>query len=188
MDNPFTSKEATLEKGHSRIGNDSCYLDQQGIQNVQACNYTLQNYFLDECSMKKPIEFATQQPAVNYKGGYLGAGGCNIDENSQLLHGTIQTKPKAKVDLHERIFSTVPFLGRGSVNSVEESKLQQGERETNKRSVNKLSEKTYMNHSTTPLLDNISESVQDPKHIVEESAHPGWIRGGIASRDMTRDR
>ena len=29
----------------SRIGNDSCYIDQTTIQNTQACNYLLQNYY-----------------------------------------------------------------------------------------------------------------------------------------------
>ena len=35
----------------SRIGNDSCYLDQESIQNNSACNYLLQNYFANDCSM-----------------------------------------------------------------------------------------------------------------------------------------
>ena len=31
--------------GMSRIGNDSCCIDQNSIQNSQACSYLLQNYF-----------------------------------------------------------------------------------------------------------------------------------------------
>jgi len=54
----------------SRIGNDSCYLDQETIQNNSSCNYLLQNYFANDCSMRRPIDLATTQPCVFYKGGY----------------------------------------------------------------------------------------------------------------------
>ena len=171
----------------SRIGDDSCNLDQRSIQNVQSCNYNLQNYFMKDCAMTKPIQFATSQPAINYKGGHLGAGGCNVDKSSELLIGSLQTHPKSKIDLFQRPFLTVPFLGRGSADSVTESRLQQGELDTNRKSVNQLSERTYLNHSTTPLIDSISGRITDPSFLVEEVAAPGWTRGGMASRDMTRD-
>ena len=171
----------------SRIGDDQCNTDQRSIQNVQTCNYNLQNYFMKDCAMTKPIQFATSQPAVNYKGGHLGAGGCNVDESSELLHGSLQTHPKSKIDLFQRPFLTVPYLGRGSTDSVAESRLQQGDLETNRKSVTQLSERTYLNHSNTPLIDSISERVNNPTFSVEESASKGWIRGGMASRDMTRD-
>ena len=112
----------------TRLGVDSCVVDQRSMQNTQTCNYNLQNYFLAECSMKQPIEFATSQPAVNYKGGHLGAGGCNVDVNSELLLGALQTHPRSKVVLYQRPYSTIPYLGKGSADSVDESRLQQGER------------------------------------------------------------
>jgi len=171
----------------SRIGSDLCSTDQRSIQNVQTCNYTLQNYFLKDCGMAKPIAFATSQPAVNYKGGHLGAGGCNVTESSELLYGSLQTHPKSKIDLFQRPFATVPFLGRGSSDPVAESRLQQGELETNRKSVAQLSERSYLNHTNTPLIESISSRMNDPAYMVEESASQGWVRGGMASRDMTRD-
>jgi len=171
----------------SRIGSDLCSTDQRSIQNVQSCNYKLQNYFLKDCGMEKPIQFATNQPAVNYKGGHLGAGGCNVTQSSELLLGSLQTHPKSRIDLFQRPFLTVPFLGRGSSDSVAESRLQQGEIETNRKSVTQLSERTYLNHTNTPLIDSISNRINNPAFLVEESASSGWIRGGMASRDMTRD-
>ena len=111
----------------SRIGNDDCCLSQTDIQNVAACNYSTQNYFASDCSMKNPIELATSQPGIMYNGGYnSGAGGCNIDDSSRLQIGTIQTHPKSQIDLFHRPFATVPFLGRGSVNPVMESQIQIG--------------------------------------------------------------
>ena len=110
----------------SRIGNDSCCIDQSTIQNVASCNYMTQNYFASDCSMKNPISLATSQPGVMYNGGYnTGAGGCNIDDSSNLQIGSIQTHPRCHIDLFQRPFATVPYLGRGSVNPVMESQIQQ---------------------------------------------------------------
>jgi hypothetical protein len=81
--------------GMSRIGNDSCSQDINSIQNSQACSYTLQNYFAQDCDMKKATALATTQPGINYAGGFgMGAGGCNVDNSSKLLIGGIQTNPK----------------------------------------------------------------------------------------------
>jgi len=172
----------------SRIGLDECNKSQTDIQNIASCNYTTQNYFASDCSMKKPIDLATTQPGIMYNGGYnVGAGGCNINESSNLQIGTIQTHPKCRIDLFHRPFATVPFLGRGSVNPVIESQIQQGETLVNKRSVNKLSEKSYIRYSQTPLLPSVKERFSNPANSIEGVASEGWIRGGVPSRELTRD-
>ena len=172
----------------SRIGLDCCNISQTEIQNVVACNYLTQNYFASDCSMKNPIALATTQPGIMYKGGYnTGAGGCNIDNSSKLLIGSIQTHPRCHIDLFQRPFATVPFLGRGSVNPVIESQIQQGEQIVNKRSVNHLSEKSYIKYHQTPLLPVIQEKINNPANKIEHDASEGWIRGGVPSRELTRD-
>jgi hypothetical protein len=173
----------------SRIGNDSCYIDQFTIQNISACNYSLQNYFANDCSMKKPIALATSQPCVFYNGpGPVGTGGCVVDDSSKLLIGSVQTHPRCRIDLFQRPFATVPYLGRGSVDPVLEAQIQQGELLTNKRSVNKLAEKSYIKYSNTPLLATVKDRVTNPHYCVEGVASDGWIRGGVPSRDLARDR
>jgi len=173
----------------SRIGSDICYQDQETIQNIQACNYTLQNYFADDCSMIKPISLATSQPGVMYNGpSCVGSGGCVVDTSSKLLLGSLVTHPRCKIDLFQRPFVTVPFLGRGSVNPILESQIQQGELLTNKRSITNLPEKCYMKYTSTPLLSDIKDRVTNPAYCVEGVASEGWIRGGIPSRELTRDR
>jgi hypothetical protein len=172
----------------SRIGNDSCCIDQTSIQNVASCNYMTQNYFASDCSMKKPIDLATTQPGIMYNGGYnSGAGGCNIDTSSKLLIGTIQTHPRCHIDLFQRPFATVPYLGRGSVNPVIESQIQQGEQIVNKRSVNNLSEKSYIKYHQTPLLPAVKDKLTNPVYHIEGVASEGWVRGGVPSRELTRD-
>lgn len=173
----------------SRIGNDACTQDQNTIQNIQASNYLLQNYFINDCSMKQPIALATAQPGIMYNGGSgSGAGGCNIDSSSDLLIGSVQTHPKSRISLFQRPFATVPFLGRGSVDPILEAQIMQGELLTNKRSVNKLSEKSDIKYQITPLIPSVKDRVTNPAYSVEGVASEGWVRGGIPSRDLTRDR
>ena len=172
----------------SRIGLDCCNISQTDIQNVATCNYLTQNYFASDCSMKNPIALATSQPGIMYNGGFnSGAGGCNIDSSSKLLIGSIQTHPKCHIDLFQRPFATVPYLGRGSVNPVMESQIQQGEQIVNKRSVNPLSEKSYIKYHQTPLLPVIQQKMSNSANKIESDASEGWIRGGVPSRELTRD-
>lgn len=172
----------------SRIGLDQCYQSQTEIQNITSGNYTTQNYFASDCSMKNPIDLATSQPGITYNGGYnIAAGGCNIMDSSKLLIGTIQTHPKCHIDLFQRPFATVPYLGRGSVNPIVESQMLQGEQITNKRSVNTLSEKSYIKYHQTPLLPAVQEQINNSSNKIESDATDGWIRGGVPSRELTRD-
>ena len=68
-----------------------------------------------------------------------------------------------------------------------EYQIQQGEGSTNKRTVTKLTEKSYLNYHTTPMIPEIQNSIQNPNNLIESNASNTWIRGGLASRDMTRD-
>ncbi len=172
----------------SRIGLDECNLSQTDIQNVASCNYITQNYFASDCTMRRPIDLATSQPGIMYNGGYqVGAGGCNINDSSKLQIGTIQTHPKCRIDLFQRPFATVPYLGRGSVNPVMESQIMQGEQLVNKKSINNLSEKSYIKYHQTPLLPAVQQRINNPANQIESIASDGWIRGGVPSRELTRD-
>jgi hypothetical protein len=174
---------------NSRIGNDECCVDQNTIQNTMSANYTLENYFINDSTMKNPISLATSQPAVFYNGTQsVGPGGYNVNENSQLILGSIQTHPKCRIDLFQRPFATVPFLGRGSVDPILESQIQQGELVINKKSVSNISEKSYIKYSNTPMLDSLKKTITNPQNLVESEAADGWIRGGIPSRELTRDQ
>ena len=173
----------------SRIGDDSCSLSQRNIQNTQSSNYALKSFFAQDCGMARPIEFATNQPNVFYNGSHqVGLGGCNIDANSDLLIGTINTHPKCRISLFERPFATVPYLGRGSSNPVLESHIQQGDSVTNKKSVNTTSEQSFIDYTNYPLIPSLQATVTNPANLVEGVAADGWIRGGLPSRELTRDK
>jgi hypothetical protein len=172
-----------------RIGSDSCSQDIHSIGNAQACSYLLQNYFTSDCNMSKAKQLATTQPGIIYSGS-MGSDMCgsNIDDSSKLLIGSIQTGPKARIDLFQRPFATVPFLGRGAVDPILESQIQQGETITNKRTVTQLTEKSHLKYRTTPMIPEIKDNIQNPNNLIESSASQGWIRGGVPSRELTRDR
>lgn len=172
----------------SRIGLDDCNKTQTDIQNVQFANHMLQNYYTGDCTMRNTVNLATTQPGIMYSGGY-GSDFCgsNIDASSNLMIGSIQSHPKCRIDLFQRPFATVPYLGRGSVNPVIESQIQQGDMVVNKKSVNALSEKSFIKYSHTPLLASVHDRVSNPANSVEGVAQQGWVRGGVPSRDLTRD-
>ena len=172
----------------SRLGDDVCALSERDMQNNNFGSYLTKNYFEKYCGMEQPIAFATKQPNVFYKGGYghVGAGGCNVDNDSNLRIGTIQTNPKCRISLNERPFKTVPFLGRGRPQPVKESKLQQGEYMGDKKSCKKNTEKSF-GVEKVDLVPSLQETIQNPSNLIEGVANKGWIRGGIPSREITRD-
>lgn len=174
----------------SRIGDDQCGISGREMQNNEFGTYTTTNYFANWCGMKKPIDFATSQPDVNYKGGYgvCGAGGCNINSDSKLKIGTIQTHPKCRISLYQRPFATVPFLGRGPPRPVVESRLQQGAYISDTKSCKTVTEKSFLDNIQVPLVPTLQNTIQNPANLVEGVAADGWIRGGLPSRELTRDR
>lgn len=171
----------------SRIGEDQCAISERDIQNNAYGTYSTNNYFLKYCGMKKPIEFATRQPNVFFKGGHGGVGGCVVDDNSNLMIGSIQTNPKCRISLQQRPFLTVPFLGKGASNPLAESKLQQGAHVNNKKSCNTVTE-TPFERETLRLVPSLRATIQNPNNLVEGVAAKGWIRGGLPTRELNRDQ
>ena len=172
-----------------RIGTDECDLSQRNVQNAKESNYILTNYALGECGMAKPIQFATSQPNVFYKGSHhVGLGVCNIGESTELRDGLGLSHPKCKIMLEQRPFATVPYLGRGSSDPVLESQIRHGELNGNRKTLFPASEVTYMNHHMYPLIPSLRSTVSNPANLVEGVAADGWIRGGVPSRELTRDK
>ena len=83
------------------LNDDSCSISEREVQNQNFGNYNVQSYFLPNCGMKKPIEFATSQPNVFYKGSnQIGIGGCNVNENTTLRDGEGLSQPKTRISLY----------------------------------------------------------------------------------------
>ena len=88
----------------------------------------------------------------------------------------------------QRPYLTVPYLGKGNVDINQETFILQGEQQVNKKSINQHSEQSFMKYSNIPMIPSLQNSITDPSHIIEDDASRGWIRGGVASRELERDR
>ena len=171
----------------TRLGDDKLDLSQRSVQNSNASSYMLDN-FRPACPMGSAIDFATSQPNVNFTGSHqVGIGGCNIDENSNLLLSTLN-RPKCRISLLQRPYLTVPFLGRGQGDIILEAQMQQGDFANNKKSINPSSEISHMTYRHTPMIPSLHATISNPANLIEGVAAEGWIRGGVPSRELTRDK
>ena len=169
-----------------RIGSDSTDKTQNNVQNTKYANYNLTDHFSKFMS-NDHVNFAVQQQAVTFNGLTNGNGlsGHLVDNESNILLKVEQSRTLEKLQLFERTFRTVPYLGRGSVDPALESQLQQGELASDKKSVSTIMEKSFEDYSLYPTDSQMKERVTDPSHTVEEAALDGWIRGGASTREMS---
>jgi hypothetical protein len=168
----------------TRIHDDSVSKTERDSQNENQNNYTVANHYLKYSGMREPINFATSQPNVFYKGGHGALNGSTIDDESNLFIGTIQTNPRCRLNLQPRQFLSIPYLGKGVHKPVLESKLQQGAVIDPKKSCKAVTEKSFSREKTY-LVDSLRNTVQNPNNLIENNAHEGWIRGGLPSRQLT---
>jgi hypothetical protein len=162
-----------------RIEDDSTTLTQRTLQNDRYSNYATMNYF-SNIANDEPIRFATSQPAIIPVGVMgSGVGGNNVDGESLLLLKTDQERALGRLNLMERQFLTVPYLGRGSVDPALELRLLEGEPMGEKKSVSTVTAQSFMGYTLHPS----SKEMEEKSGVrIEESAMKGWVRGGSATR------
>jgi hypothetical protein len=171
----------------TRLGDDRTDFSQQTLQNAEYANYMLDG-FRPACPLSSAIEFATSQPNINFTGSYsTSIGGSNISDSSKLLISDL-TRNKCRISLTQRPYSTVPYLGRGKCDPLLESQMQQGDFANNKKSINPSSEVSYLQYSQTPMLPTLQATISNPANLIENNAAEGWIRGGLPSRELARDK
>lgn len=161
-----------------RIGNDYTDNTQTNLYNTRYSNYTFSNFNADILSSSH-VNFATQQPNVMFKGLNGGSGvGNMVDSDTKILYSMETGRSLEKIQLFERPFRTVPYLGRGSCNPSLESQLQQGEIVNDRKSVSTIMENSFSNYSQYP------STVSKDNAPVNDYALNGWVRGGMTTREM----
>jgi hypothetical protein len=170
------------------LGSDVTDQSQKTVYNTRFTNYTLSNYF-SEVASDSHVRFAINQPTLNFTGRAHGKGlsASGVDVDTNLLMKTEQERALEKLQLFERPFLTVPYLGRGSADPTLESQLLQGEMISDKKSTSTIMEKSFAPYSLYPMDSKMENFVNDPKNTVQEAALDGWTRGGAATRDMAGD-
>jgi len=171
-----------------RIGSDKNDQTQNNVHNTRYANHSLASFFSENTSSQH-VNFAVQQPTMTFSGISHGNGlnGNVIDDESNLVIKTAQTKPFEKLQLFQRPFASVPYLGRGSCDPALEAQLQHGEVVAGKKSVSTIMDKSFSQYQLYPTDDKMEERVNDASYTVEEAALDGWVRGGKSTREMSND-
>jgi hypothetical protein len=162
-----------------RLGMDS---SRRNESNTKYATYMLDNQFGNSKS-DDHVKFATMNPNINFRGTLGGLPGSAVDYDSLLLIKTDQERSFERLQLHQRPFLTIPYLGRGATDPVMESRLLQGEVSTDKKSVSTIMDKPYTEQKDFPMMDSLKDRVSNPVFSVEEAALNGWVRGGQSSRE-----
>ena len=167
----------------SQLSNDNYSLTERTKQSEKINNYLTEKY--ESCS-SKALQVALEQPAMLIKGS-IGNSGCDVDKFSKLRNGAIQTNEPCKLSLQERMFATIPYLGKGVFNPTAESELIHGDFIDRNKSVNTVMDKPFSTQYT-PLIPELKKTISNPTNLVEQSADENWIRGGVATRDTYRNK
>lgn len=162
-----------------RLGGDS---SRRNESNTKYATYMLDSQ-LTSSKSDEHVTFATLNPNINFKGTMGGLPGSAVDYDSLLTIKAEQERAFEKLQLHQRPFLTIPYLGKGASDPVMESRLQQGEVVTDKKSVSTIMDKPYTEHQNFPMMDSLKGRVTNPAFSVEEAALSGWVRGGQSSRE-----
>jgi len=170
----------------SRIGQDEYNHTQDSFANNGHASYMLTN--LNQTNEKKAVDLFTGNPTMNLKGTtQVGPYGYNVDQSTKLLKAQL-TNANCKINLQERSYLSVPYLGRGNVDVGLENSLKLGDTLKEKKSCSQLNEKECNDVLDYPMNAKLKKSVSDPSKHIEESAVKGWIRGGIPSREIYKNK
>jgi hypothetical protein len=129
------------------------------------------------------------------KDGY-GISVCNVDVDSKYRIGVPNPNPKNVNQLFTRPYLTVPYMANGNLSTERmdiESELITGDYEMDTLPLAGVS--LFEDHVFVPLTRNLKDNVQNPVHLIEESAdrvvpnnyRDAWIRGGIPTRQEVKD-
>jgi len=166
-----------------RLGFDT---SRRNESNTKYANYMLDNQFGSSKS-DDHVKFATLAPKINFRGTVGGLPGSAVDYDSLLVIKTEQQRSFEKLQLIQRPFATVPYLGRGTSDPILESRLQQGEMIYEKKSISTIADAPYVDNAAYPMMSTLKDRVTNAAYSVEEAALSGWVRGGQSSREMEGD-
>ena len=123
---------------------------------------------------------------MTFKNGYGTENACVVDDGSKLRIGLHKKYPKCNQQLFERPYKTIPLMSKGVFKVDDDTVLKFADDTRLKKSSNSLSGIT-ISQQYLPMIDHISNNVQNIDHIVQESIDPSWRRGGVLSRNLVRD-
>ncbi len=170
----------------NRLDEDNCAIASRYLQSERVGRFNMSTHYLD-CDMSRVKAAAMENPTILFRDGY-GIGGSVVEGDSNLRPFLTRTRCSLRGEMEHqaRPIRTVPYMGRGSGDSSTESNLIHSTISREQRSCNPVTEKSFINQFT-PQIPHLRKNIQNPKHIIQEDAAIGWVRGGVPSRQYIRD-
>jgi hypothetical protein len=166
----------------TKTRDDLCGIQQYYTQSLGPGKYTTLNLVPDA---RRVNPLAAEQQLLYPREGY-GFNNAQVDSDSMLRNESSFKSNRCQIRAQARPFLTVPYMGGGRGNPDVESNLIHGEQVKQMKECGTVTEQEFTGQ-WTPLVQSLSENIQNPKNLVPEAAAAGWIRGGIPSRAYMRD-
>ena len=169
---------------------DPVAIDLDIIQSQGSGYYTMENMRGCGCELKDARDVQLSQLAINFEGGkgWIGEKGCLVDKDSELREDKDKLTNKKYIhQLIERPHLTTGNLVKGYFDVDVESVIRPGIDAGDDRACNSLSGITIGNYFT-PMIPKLQDEVQNPKHIIPEDSMQSWVRGGLPSRQLQRNK
>lgn len=169
---------------------DRVAVDLDIIQSQGPGYYTMENMYGCGCELKDAREVQLSQPMINFEGGkgWIGEKGCLVDVDSKLREDKDKLTDKRYIrQLIERPHLTTANLVKGYFDVDVESVIRPGNFASDDKACNSLSGVTIGNYFT-PMIPKLQDEVQNPVHIIPEDSMQSWVRGGLPSRQMQRNK
>ena len=185
-DNSISKDDFNLNMRAS-LNSDQATINHEVNQSQGPGNYLVDNTFACDCGLEKARDLQLKQPNVNLTGGFgwMGENGCLIDNDSDLRSNNL-TNMKFINQLDSKQNSG--FFGRGPHNVDVESEIRDSLIIKDKRSCGPLSGVSTLDYTITPMIDRLKGEVQNAKHIIPEDSMNAWVRGGLPSRQIVRNK
>lgn len=170
---------------------ESLHLGVEENQSVAPVNYILDNQYSCEEGLKEAREIQTSQPGINFKGGYgwIAEKGWLIDNDSNLRQRKERlTNLNMKNQLTQRLTLTNANLTKGYFDVDIESVIKPGNFTKEQRPCGPLSGVSTLDKTITPMIPKLKKEVQNTNYIIPEDSQTDWIRGGLPTREMVRNK
>ena len=187
---PDTSKKDSFKTFvQTNINEDKLTVDIDTLQSQGPGLYHLDNQFGCECGLKEAKEIQTSQPGIHLKGGvgWIAEKGCLVDNDTKLRQDISKLTNKNDINqIVERLFITTPDLKKGRYNVDVETVLINSDSTSDQKPCDSLAGVSIGNYFT-PMIQKLSEEVQNTNHIIPEDSLNEWVRGGLPTRQMIRN-
>jgi hypothetical protein len=166
----------------TNVRDDLCAVQQYTKQSVGPGKYAT-TYLVPDARRVNPLAV---ESLVMYPREGFGFNNNNIQADSILRNQPGFMSKRCSTRQQARPFLSVPYMGGGRGNAEVETLLQHAEFSRMGKACDTVTE-TFFPQQYTPLVPALQATIQNPKNLIPEVAAPGWIRGGLPSREYLRD-